>query len=243
MTTPFVSIIVPTFNSSQTIQAALNSILNQSMQSYYEIIIIDAKSTDATLNKIDQCCTEQVEIRVVSEKDNGVYDAMNKGIKLSKGQWLYFLGSDDTLFNDHVLEDASSFLKDPQLDVVYGNVSSPLYGEKYDGEFTEWKIPFKNIAHQAIFYRKTLFEKIGNYNLKYRMLADWDLNLRWMINKKIRRKYIDVTIANYATGGMSEVVRDEIFYADFQKLLKQYGYKKVNLKAKIRNFIKRLTDY
>ena len=238
----FLTIIIPTFNSSRTIRDCLVQLLKQDHLEQVEILCLDNDSSDDTLSIIKEYANRYPFIKCISGKDKGVYDAMNKGIEQSKGEWLYFLGSDDTLADEQVLKAVIPFLKDRNLDIVYGNVCSPVYGKKYDGEFSQWKIPFKNIAHQAIFYRKTVFRKIGDYNLKYKMLADWDLNLRWMINRKIKRRYVDITIANYAPGGVSDKERDEPFYADLPMLLQQYGYNKRNFKTKIKNFIKRLID-
>lgn len=233
------SIIIPTFNSAATIEQCLNSIINQKVK-YIEVICIDAVSSDDTIEILKKYANLYSYIKWISEPDKGIYDAMNKGINLAKGKWIYFLGSDDLLFNDHVLSDIDNSLENPRLDIIYGNVNSPVYGEKYDGEFDRSKIAIKNIAHQAIFYRKKVFKKIGFYDLNYKMLADWDLNLRWVIKKRIQRKYVDLTIARYAPGGKSETITDTTFYADFQNLLYKYGYKKRTLRTQIRYFIEQL---
>jgi hypothetical protein len=125
-------------------------------------------------------------------------------------------------------------------DVVYGNVNSPVYGAQYDGEFTKEKIMKKNIAHQAIFYRRKLFKRIGRYNTRYRLLADWDLNLRWFNDPAVKRKYVNLTVAFYAPGGQSDTVKDTVFYSDLKGILQKHGYFHVSLSQRIRNRIRRI---
>ena len=96
------SIIIPTFNSEKTLDIALSSIVVQSYQNF-EVLIIDGLSTDSTIDIAKKHQKVFPNIKIKSEKDNGIYDAMNKGIALAKGEWLYFMGSDDSLYNDDVL--------------------------------------------------------------------------------------------------------------------------------------------
>src|ERR1700722_16529958 len=98
------SIIIPTYNSQNTILTALQSIVKQSFDDF-EIIIVDGLSNDDTVTIVKNFQDDR--IKIISELDNGIYDAMNKGIDRAKGDWLYFLGSDDRLYNDTVLEDVN----------------------------------------------------------------------------------------------------------------------------------------
>lgn len=204
----FFSIIIPTFNSEKTLKQCLNSVVSQTFKDY-EVIIIDGLSSDSTLRTIKKYSAQYELIRWISEKDSGIYDAMNKGIKLAKGEWLYFLGSDDSLFSSDTLNQIQKELQD--FDVVYGNVTSSRFNGIYDGPFTKEKIYEKNICHQAILYNKRVFQKIGGFNLKYRSQADWDHNLSWFLSDKIRKTYVDVIIANYADGGFSSLNADTFY--------------------------------
>lgn len=96
-----ISIITPSFNSSDYLERAIKSVLNQNYKNW-EHIIIDGVSTDKTIDIVRMYPDSRIKINI--EKDNGIYDAMNKGIKMAKGDWLYFLGSDDWLYDEFVLE-------------------------------------------------------------------------------------------------------------------------------------------
>jgi len=105
---PFFSIIIPTYNSSATISVALNSIIKQSYQNF-EVIIVDGLSNDNTISIISQFQDDR--IKIFSEKDKGVYDAMNKGINYANGKWIYFMGSDDYFYDNTILFYISNKLK------------------------------------------------------------------------------------------------------------------------------------
>lgn len=200
---PFFSVIIPTYNSEKTIRECLNSILEQSYPEF-EVLIMDGASKDGTLNIVRSL--DDSRIRVYSERDKGIYDAMNKGIRLAKGEYLLFLGSDDALYSSDTLGHVISGLGD--YDIVYGNVYSTRFDGLYDGKFSETKIAVRNICHQSIFYKKTVFDVVGNFNLKYKSNADYDHNLRWFFSERIKHRFIDITITNYADGGFSSTYTD-----------------------------------
>ena len=200
---PFFSIIIPTYNSEKTLKKCLTSVVNQSFIDY-EVLIIDGLSTDNTLKIVENFNDSR--IKNFSEADEGIYDAMNKGIKLAQGEWLYFSGSDDELYDDKVLYDIAVFIqRNNQLSFVYGNTIFTKNQNVYDGEFDRLKFYLKNICHQAIFYKKELFKIIGLFNLQYKILADWDFNTRCFFYRGLQIKYIDRIIANYDESGISSV--------------------------------------
>jgi len=124
---------------------------------------------------------------------------MNKGISLAGGEWLYFLGADDRLHDPGTLRNVAEFIqRHPDSHLVYGDVIMQSSSSRYDGVFDLDKLLFqKNICHQAIFYRKTVFDKIGCYNLQYRIWADWDLNIRCFQHPAFVLRYMDLVIAHY----------------------------------------------
>ena len=212
MKQPFLSIIIPTYNSINVLQNCLDSIFVQTFLNF-EIVIIDGCSSDGTLEIIQKnSASQNSRIRWSSEKDKGIYDAMNKGIKIAKGEWIYFLGSDDKLFNkDVLLKINQKLLDDNTLDVMYGNVYSTRFAGIYDGKFTNDKIFKINICHQAIIFNKRIFNIIGNFNLRYKVQSDWDHNLRWFLSNKIKKKYFDIIVAEYKDGGFSSINEEYLF--------------------------------
>jgi glycosyltransferase involved in cell wall biosynthesis len=224
---PFFSIVLPTYNSGLTINTALDSILNQSYRDI-EVVVIDGLSNDHTTRVVKEYMATDSRVNFVSEIDEGVYDAMNKGVGRATGQWLYFMGSDDLLYNENVLQDIFEEASKNDVDIIYGNVDSNKLGKHYDGEFDEAKLYGKNICHQAIFIKRDVFNNIGNFNLKYPLHADWDHNIRWFLNNSIKKKYVNRTIAFYADSGLSSRQGDAIFQMDKADIFFKYGGKRLN---------------
>lgn len=196
---PLFSIIIPTFNSSKTIKKCLKSILEQTFDDF-EILLIDGLSTDDTI-AISKSFNDS-RIKTYSEKDSGIYDAMNQGIAYAEGKWFYFLGSDDSLHNLNVLHDVKLIIEaNPQSKFLYGDVlTSANYVQAYK-DYTYQKLISLNICHQAIFYDHSLFAR-ERYNLKYVICADWDFNLK-VFRQKNSPINMDLVVANYNLNGAS----------------------------------------
>lgn len=214
------SIIIPTYNSESTIKRCLDSILCQSF-SDFEVLIMDGVSKDETLQIVSEYQDDRIKIH--SEPDEGIYDAMNKGINLSQGEWLYFLGSDDWLCNGSVLDKVFYDCDIEKLDVVYGDVESDFLDKNYIGAWCVKNIEY-NRCHQTIFYRKNVFHKIGIYNQKYKLAADHDINIKWLLNAKLKNKYIDLKIAHFSVGGFSCNYIDKNFDQDRNFVIIKNGY-------------------
>ncbi len=206
---PRLSIIIPTFNSDAVLNRALDSIVGQSFTDW-EVLIMDGVSTDGTI-KAAQSYNDP-RIRIFSEPDKGIYDAMNKGINRACGEWLYFLGSDDWLLTPDTLQTIFSMDIDG-YDVVYGDVESEHLDPEHSGEWSLATIDF-NRCHQGIFYNKRVFQKLGYYNLKYPIWADYDLNLKWFFSKQTKKMYLPVAVAHYSAGGYSYARNDITFTKD-----------------------------
>jgi len=197
------SIIIPTRNSALSIAETLQSILAQTYKNI-EVLVLDAVSNDATCEIVNGFSVKYSFITLVSEKDKGVYDAMNKGITLSKGDYLYFMGSDDVFYANDTLEKV--FTKENlSLDVIYGDVQFKNCKRIHSGESNLQKLVNDQISicHQAIFYSKQTFKIIGNYNLKYFIHADYDFNIRCFQNKELKIKYINTIVAIFNETGLS----------------------------------------
>jgi len=224
---PFFSIVIPVFNSQQKLSNAVESFLSQTFGDF-EILLIDGLSSDNTMQLILQYAAKDGRIRFISEKDSGVYDAMNKGIDISKGTWLYFIGSDDTIYDNSTLQQVHNACIKSEADVLYGNVfidgdtSWAKHGTVYDGSFDFGKLISKNICHQSIFYKAQFIKQEGlKYNNNYRLLADWDFNLKCFANTRF--EYLNLIIANFFAGGLSTRSNlDKNFSADFAKNIQTY---------------------
>lgn len=220
----FFSIIIPAYNAAITIKVCLDSILSQTF-SNYEILVVDGLSKDHTASIVNQISKHHKNIRLISEKDNGIYDAMNKGIKQAKGDWLFFMGSDDSFYSIDVLQNIHDSIENNKaLDVIYGNVFSERFNGAYNGMFYDEKLYYENICHQSIFFHKNVFSKIGNFNLNYKAHADWEHNMKWFLSPKVNKKYIDIIVANYADGGFSSQHGDSQFEEDKIFVFLKNGY-------------------
>lgn len=213
---PKISIITVVYNAVCTIEQTILSVLSQDYDNY-EYIVIDGGSNDGTLAIIEKY-SEKISFWV-SEPDQGIYDAMNKGIRNAKGEYVYFLGGDDLLFNSEVLKCTSSFLQS-KFNVYYGNVVFKKRNIIYDGKFSSLKIVTRNISHQSIFYPKEIFEKYS-FETKYKIFADYELNLKLYGNSSYSFVYIPLTIALFNDEGASgSNVLDACFEDDRFEIIK-----------------------
>jgi glycosyltransferase involved in cell wall biosynthesis len=193
MDAPRVTIIIPCYNAEKLLAECLNGVLAQEYGNK-EVIIVDGGSADGTTGIIKKYAFEHSSIRWVSEKDRGVYDAMNKGVGLATGEWVYFLGADDRFYDNHVLAQ----LFPAGQDIIYGNVEFKYSKQIYNGPYDLKRVLFEsNICHQAIFYRRSVFEKVGLYDTECRVYADRDFNIRCFLDRRLRIKYADRVIAIY----------------------------------------------
>jgi glycosyltransferase involved in cell wall biosynthesis len=218
--TCLLSIVIATFNAQTLLRDCVASIVQQTF-SDFEIILVDGASTDGTPALMQELAAAHGNLRWISEPDAGVYDAMNKGIRLARGRWLYFLGADDRLRDASVLESVARHL-DGSVDLVYGNVvlENDPWGREgmiYGREFSVADITRGNICHQGIFYARRVFTTFGDYNPRYRVFADWELNLR--LFNKVRKKYLPVNVATFHGGGMSARDDDPEFRRHFVEII------------------------
>jgi glycosyltransferase involved in cell wall biosynthesis len=220
---PFFSIIIPTFNSEDTIHNCLSSVIHQTYNNF-EIVVIDGSSKDNTVNIVKSF--NNPNIFLLSEPDDGIYDAINKGIKLSKGDWFYILGSDDTFHDNNVLATIYRTANNTQSKIIYGNVKvigNTMWakdGEIHDGYFNLSKMLKKNICQQSIFYNYTIIQKLGCFNTKYKVCADWDFNLKCWANYTFQ--FVDVIVANFYAGKTSSHIKDHVYGEDKWKNIAGY---------------------
>jgi glycosyltransferase involved in cell wall biosynthesis len=222
---PLISIITPAFNAASYIEVALRSIIDQEYKNI-EHIIVDGLSQDETPDIVGKYQQEWKHIRMIRGKDQGVYDAMNKGIAESAGDFLFFMGSDDQFYDKRVITDLVNSGLISKERVIYGNVKIQgdtgwaKDGQIYDGRFTKRKLINQNICHQAIFYPRKFVSKFDLYNTNYKINADWDLN--WRCWAKSEFLYFDRIICAFRAGGSSTNSTDFAFRRDYMYNIQRY---------------------
>lgn len=199
-----ITIVTVTFNAEKTLEQTILSVLDQTYENI-EYIIVDGKSTDSTIEIIKKYSHR---IKWISEKDSGIYDAMNKGVELATGDYVQFLGADDSLYSHTTIADIVEVLEhDETIDILSGVVW--MVNEKthmqrlWDNDVTEKRI--KNgflVHHQGLFTKKQVLEKYP-FNLNYKIVSDYEFILKTYFDKRINIKYISIPIAFYSLGGVS----------------------------------------
>lgn len=202
-----ISIITATYNSAGTVGDTLQSVAAQEYKQV-EHIIVDGLSKDETLAVVQQFPHVA---KVQSEKDNGIYDAMNKGVRLATGDVVGILNSDDFYAHSKVLSKIAAAFEDPALDAVYGDLQ---YVKQDNVQMVSrtWKAgPFKKKyfhygwmpPHPTFFVRREMYEKAGLFNTVLRSAADYELMLRFMVKHDARVQYIPEVLVKMRDGGMS----------------------------------------
>ncbi len=214
------SIITVVYNTGEKLVGTLDSVCLQKYQDY-EVVIVDGCSNDKTLEVANSYQDRLADLIIVSEPDKGIYDAMNKGVRLAKGDYIYFLNAGDLLYDNEVLANVANHLIDKKL--IYGNaITKNEDNEEIPyriGAFSKYRLAHTNICHQTIFYpREALLEY--PFNLNYRLFADWDVNMKlW---KKVQFCYVEQNIVLYEGGGVSYSQKDKQFKKDQLKLITSY---------------------
>ncbi len=218
-----VSIITVCFNSEATIERTIRSVLNQSYKNI-EYIIVDGASTDSTMDIVDSYRGRFGDrLKVVSEKDDGIYFAMNKGIELSTGELLGIINSDDWYEQDAVGNVVKAYDKkhDNPCAVYYGKTGMIRNGELIQvAQSSHTKLEEEMISHPSCFVTAKAYEDFGTYDTKYPSVADYDLMLRFIRSGKVSFIAVDSHIANFTLGGMSSTGKA---YIDLIRLKMDYG--------------------
>lgn len=198
-----VSVLTPCFNSERTIEQTLTSIENQTYKDM-EYIIIDGGSSDHTLELIEQHHGRlPKKLVVLSEKDNGIYDAMNKGIGLAEGELIGIVNSDDW-YEDDTIEQAVRHYQGNPYEVIYGMQRNFLGGkEKTTFIHHHDFLPEQMITHPTCFVTKQAYAKFGMFDLQYHSAADYDLMLRYWESRQVVFTPVMEVMSNFRLGGMS----------------------------------------
>lgn len=230
-----ISIITVVYNGAATLRETIESIFSQTYP-YIEFILIDGGSSDGTVDII-----KKYDSKIafwISEKDKGIYDAMNKGVKKATGDWIYFLGADDILYSPGTIEQLVAKFRSGNT-LYYGNAIFKTSGRVYDGYFSRYKLCLRNISHQAIFYPRAVFEQ-RLFDVKYRIKSDYHFNLLCFGDKNWRFEHINQIISIFNDSATSASQEDLAFEQEKLLLVKQHIGLGPYLYAALRRFTKRV---
>ncbi|TPG40095.1 glycosyltransferase family 2 protein [Flavobacterium pectinovorum] len=208
---PKISIITVVYNDGKNISRTIESVINQSYN-HIEYVIIDGGSTDSTVEEINKY-RNKIDV-FISEKDKGIYDAMNKGIQLCSGEWLLFLNSGDFFHSTDILDLMSRHIEQSNnSDIIYGDFNVLSEGVKFGfvNKATDVNRIKKDMifSHQACLIKRSLHQK-NIYDLKYRICADYDFLLQSYLEGAKFYKVSEV-IATVSNGGLSDMNRINVF--------------------------------
>lgn len=238
-----ISIITVCYNSAETIEKTILSLASQTYPNI-EYIIVDGSSKDNTLEILKKY--ENKISRWISESDKGLYDAMNKGIAMATGDLIGILNSDDTFHSNTVIEDVVHFHKWNDIDASVGNIIQHkengkimrIYSSKYWNP-EKLKIGFMP-PHPSIFFKRELFNKFGQYDLGFKIGADYELITRFFLKNNIIWKYSGITTTAMLVGGLSSSGTSSyrLITKEIQKALRMNGVLFSPFKIKMRFFWK-----
>lgn len=217
---PAISIIIATYNTAKDIGGCLDAIAAQSFNDL-EVVIVDGGSTDQTMALVKSYAT-RLSLKWCSEKDNGIYDALNKGVKMASGRWLYFLGADDRLLQG--FSELAAKLQDEQT--VYYGITKEYHSDGrapvglLTGEFSRYRMAKGAINHQAILYPAAVFQHYA-YNLRYRVYSDYELNIRVWGDARFKKLFYPIPIVSYNMTGFSANNPDTVFLAEKPAIIRE----------------------
>ena len=229
-----ISLITACYNSAKTIKTAIDSVLAQKGVDI-EYIVVDGGSTDGTVDIIKEystrsTCSTRFSFKWISERDRGMYDAINKGIKMATGDIVGILNADDVLATDDTLAHIASAFeqKEPpvprspfpvpqRIDALYADIRFVREGETVEAlrgaktvrycsakRWRPWMFRFAAmVPHPSFYVRRECFERLGGYSLDYRICADFELELRYLLLAKLRAAYLPECVVVMRMGGMS----------------------------------------
>ncbi len=222
-----ISIITCSYNAVNTIEETVKSVLSQKYTNI-EYIIIDGLSNDGTGNIIKKYSDKIY--KFISEKDSGIYNAMNKGIKLSRGDIVGFLNADDVYFDESVIGKVVKTFENEKTDSVYGDL---IYISENNKTKRYWESGVFNInkfkkgwmpPHPAFFVKRNMYERYGGFNENYQISADYELMVRLLYKNKISTFYLPDILVKMKTGGVSNKVSQTLkkLKEDYE-IMKEYN--------------------
>ena len=200
-----ISVITVCLNVEDTISETLYSVASQTYKNI-EHIIVDGKSTDKTLEIVKSF--DNPNIKIISEKDSGIYEAMNKGIEAATGDYLFFLNANDKFFHNRVIEIVANQALSQGKDLVFGTYfeqchQTGKYGIKKQNNLNKFDLWQSCPLQSTLFYKKVLFDKFGVFDADYKICGDYDWAIRVLTKEKLTFCYIDTLINLFDASGIS----------------------------------------
>jgi len=216
MDAPLISIITSTFNSEVTLKDTIDSLLNQTYNNI-EYVIIDGNSTDDTVDIIKsyehKFKNKGINYQWISEPDKGIYNAWNKALKMIKGDWVVFLGSDDYFKNNNIIKEILPYLKESieqKSYYVYGKIEHVTQNDQLiEIAGKPWSLQKErftytmNVGHSGCFHHKKLFKNHGNFNESFKIAGDYEFLLRELKDPNYNAFFVDKLLIVMREGGIS----------------------------------------
>ena len=216
---PLFSIIVVSLNTKYQFLKTINSIKNQTFKKY-EVVIVDGKSKDGTIDEIKKIKNKK--FKFIIEKDKGIYDAMNKGVRKCSGNWIIFLNSGDILFNQNVLKKISK-KKINEVDILFGDtmIQNKFFNYKSKAKNFNKKTFLMPFCHQSSLIKRNLLMKYC-FDLKYKISSDFNFFIN-IYYKSYSFLNLNLMISKVTSGGLSDSNRKKVFQENI-KIIRKYNY-------------------
>ena len=233
-----ISIITSCYNRVSTIRGAIESVLFQDYPDI-EYIIVDGASTDGSVEVIrDAIEGHEDRVKFISEPDHGMYEAINKGIRMATGDYIGLVHSDDFLYSSHTISDIVKRLEETHADFLYGDglFVNPENTDKVvrkwiGGTYRLWKVRHGWLPlHPTCYIRREVMEKLGGYDESYMIAADTDLLVRYLLDNHVKTDYLKKYIVRMRMGGMStDNSRRAKMWKEDIRVYSSHGFKHVTL--------------
>ena len=233
-----ISIITSCYNRVSTIRGAIESVLAQDYPDI-EYIIVDGASTDGSVEVIrDAIEGHEDKVKFISEPDHGMYEAINKGIRMATGDYIGLVHSDDFLYSSHTISDIAKRLKETHADFLYGDGlfvnaenTDKVVRKWIGGTYRLWKVRHGWLPlHPTCYIRREVMEKLGGYDESYMIAADTDLLVRYLLDNHVKTDYLKKYIVRMRMGGMStDNSRRAKMWKEDIRVYSSHGFKHVTL--------------
>ena len=233
-----ISIITSCYNRVSTIRGAIESVLSQDYPDI-EYIIVDGASTDGSVEVIrDAIEGHEDRVKFISEPDHGMYEAINKGIRMATGDYIGLVHSDDFLYSSHTISDIAKRLEKTHADFLYGDGlfvnaenTDKVVRKWIGGTYRLWKVRHGWLPlHPTCYIRRDVMEKLGGYDESYMIAADTDLLVRYLLDNHVKTDYLKKYIVRMRMGGMStDNSRRAKMWKEDIRVYSSHGFKHVTL--------------